>query len=84
MTRRTLEHLRMRGVDFEYIDIEEDQQASEWVKRQNGGKERKPTLAIGREILSEPSNAELDEALERAAWRSIAPPPGGRGRAPVQ
>jgi glutaredoxin len=67
MTNRTREHLQHLGVDYEYVDIEKDPNASEWVKKQNDGKEKKPTLLIGREILSTPSNEELDAALARAA-----------------
>ena len=63
MTRRAINHLRLRGVPFEYINIEKDPGASEWVKRQNDGKELKPTIDIDGRILAEPSNDELDAAL---------------------
>lgn len=67
MTMRTRDHLDRRGVDYEYINVEEDPMASDWVKDQNGGKERKPTLLVGGEILRTPTNQELDDALARAA-----------------
>jgi mycoredoxin len=67
MTRRTREHLRRRGVDYRYINIEKDPEAAEWVRQQNGGAEKKPTVDIAGRILSEPTNEELDEALDRAA-----------------
>ena len=41
-------HLNRLGVAYQYINVEQDQQASEWVKQQNDGKERKPTVKIGR------------------------------------
>jgi glutaredoxin len=63
MTRRTRTHLDQLGVPYEYIDVEADPQASEWVKRQNNGKEKKPTLQVGDKILSTPSNRQLEEAL---------------------
>ena len=63
MTRRSLDHLRLLHVPFDYIDIEKDPAASEWVKRQNHGKELKPTIDIEGRILAEPSNEELDAAL---------------------
>jgi hypothetical protein len=63
MTRRSLDHLRLLGVAFDYIDIEKDPAASEWVKRQNHGKELKPTVDIEGRILAEPTNDELDAAL---------------------
>lgn len=62
-TQRTLQHLDSLGIAHEYIDVERDQQASEWVKQQNGGKERKPTLKIGTRVLSVPDPLELEEAL---------------------
>jgi mycoredoxin len=65
MTRRTRAHLDDLGVKYLYINIEEDPQASQWVKDQNGGKEKKPTLDIGGYIISEPSNIELEQALRQ-------------------
>jgi len=63
MTRRTLAHLRAIGVDHDYINVDDDQQAAEWVKQQNHGKEKKPTVDIAGQVLSTPDNEELDEAL---------------------
>jgi thioredoxin reductase (NADPH) len=63
MTRRSLDHLRLLRVPFDYIDIEKDPDASEWVKRQNHGKELKPTIDIEGRVLAEPTNEELDAAL---------------------
>ena len=66
LTARALQHLRELGVEYEYIDIEADAGASKWVKSQNGGKEKKPTVDIAGRILSEPSNEDLDRALANA------------------
>jgi len=66
MTTRTLAHLEKLGVPFEYIDVEQDEAASQWVKEQNEGKEKKPTLEFGGTVLSTPSNAELEKALRTA------------------
>ena len=63
MTKRTLAHLKDRGVKFEYVDIDNNREAAKWVAEQNGGKEKKPTVDIDGVILSEPTNQELDEAL---------------------
>ena len=49
-------------------NVEDDRAASDWVKEQNGGKEKKPTLDLEGEILSEPTNAQLDKALEKAGF----------------
>jgi glutaredoxin len=65
MTRRTLSHLDKLGVPYEYINVEQDREASEWVKQQNNGKEKKPTLAIAGTVLCTPANAELEEVLRR-------------------
>jgi mycoredoxin len=62
-TQRTRRHLDGLGVAYRYINVEHDEQASEWVKRQNGGKERKPTVKIGALVLAEPSDQELEHAL---------------------
>ena len=53
------------GVAYQYINVEQDQQASMWVKQQNDGKERKPTVKIGKQVLAEPSDPELEQALRQ-------------------
>ena len=63
MTKRTREHLNELGVNYDYIDVEKNPKASAWVKEQNGGKEKKPTLLIDGEVLRTPSDEELDERL---------------------
>jgi mycoredoxin len=63
LTTRALTHLEQKGFEYEYIDIEEDEAAARWVRQQNDGKERKPTIKIGDRVLVEPTNAELDRAL---------------------
>jgi glutaredoxin len=62
-TQRTLRQLDSLGVAHEYVDVEQDEQASTWVKEQNDGKERKPTLKIGERVLSVPDERELEETL---------------------
>jgi mycoredoxin len=62
-SKRTLEQLDKLGVAYDYIDIEQDVQAARWVREQNDGKERKPTVKLGEQILSTPSNQELETAL---------------------
>lgn len=64
MTTRTLAHLEQIGVEFDYVDVDSDPAASQWVKDQNGGREKKPTVDVGGRIVSEPSNAELDDVLK--------------------
>ena len=62
-TKRTLRQLDNLGVAYDYIDVEQYEQASRWVKGQNDGKERKPTVKLGTEVLSVPSDQELERAL---------------------
>ncbi|HYO64367.1 MAG TPA: glutaredoxin domain-containing protein [Pyrinomonadaceae bacterium] len=62
-TRRTREVLDGLGVTYDYVDVEQDAEASAWVKQQNGGKERKPTLDLSGQILSVPTERELVSAL---------------------
>jgi mycoredoxin len=62
-TQRTLKQLDNLGVAYDYVNIEQDEQAALWVKEQNDGKERKPTLQVGEQVLSVPSEKELESAL---------------------
>ncbi|MCA1557350.1 MAG: glutaredoxin family protein [Acidobacteria bacterium] len=63
-TQRTLKHLDEMGVDYDYVDVEQDEKAALWVREQNDGRERKPTLDINGRVLSVPTNQELEEALK--------------------
>ncbi|HYO91091.1 MAG TPA: glutaredoxin domain-containing protein [Pyrinomonadaceae bacterium] len=62
-TQRSLRHLDSLGVAYDYVDVEEDEQASRWVKEQNDGKERKPTIKVGEQVLCVPSDQQLESAL---------------------
>jgi glutaredoxin len=62
-TQRSLRRLDALGVAYDYVDVEQDAQASSWVKEQNDGKERKPTIKVGERVLSVPSDKELEQAL---------------------
>jgi glutaredoxin len=64
-TQRTRRHLDRLGVAYHYINVEQVAQASEWVKQQNDGKERKPTVKIGEQVLAEPSDQALEHALRQ-------------------
>jgi mycoredoxin len=65
-TRHVIEHLDELSIDYDYIDVDVDPEASAWVKRVNGGPERKPTIVINDEIIAEPTDAQLDDMLARA------------------
>ena len=63
LTRRTRAHLDGVGVAYDYINIDNDREAAAWVAAHNEGKEKKPTLDVAGEVLTTPSNAELDSVL---------------------
>ncbi|MBV8897106.1 MAG: glutaredoxin family protein [Acidobacteriaceae bacterium] len=63
LTKAALRHLDEVGVEYKYVDIDEDAEAAQWVANHNDGKEKKPTIDVEGEVLSEPSDAELDEVL---------------------
>jgi glutaredoxin len=62
-TRRAREFLDRLGVKYQYVDIEQDESAAAWVRGQNGGKERKPTVDIAGQVLAVPTDHELTSAL---------------------
>ncbi len=64
LTKGTLAHLDELQIPYKYINIDHDKQAAKWVAEQNNGKEKKPTLDIDGLVLTEPTDEELDEALE--------------------
>jgi glutaredoxin len=70
LTKRTRAHLDQQGIGYEYVDIDRDRSAAQWVAAQNGGKEKKPTLDISGYVLSEPTNAELDKVLDEKGLRA--------------
>ncbi len=62
-TRQTLMDLQAIGVPYEYIDIEKDERARQWVIERNGGIQRTPTVEVAGEILVEPSTYELGNII---------------------
>ena len=63
LTVRTLHHLDSLGIPYQYVDVDEDPAASEWVKSQNNGREKKPTLEIGSRVVTNPSKSQLETIL---------------------
>jgi glutaredoxin len=63
LTKAALTHLDHIGVPYQYIDIDEDRTAAKWVADHNNGSEKKPTIDVDGEVLSEPSHSELDRVL---------------------
>ncbi len=66
-TQHTLQQLEHLGVACRYVNIERHPHAAEWVKSQNGGKQKVPTIKVGEQILSVPDDEELTQALRQVA-----------------
>ena len=62
-TQHAREFLDRLGVKYEYVNVEQDESAAAWVREQNGGKERKPTVDIAGQVLAVPTDHELTGAL---------------------
>jgi mycoredoxin len=62
-TRHAREYLDRLGVQYQYVNVEQDESAAAWVREQNGGRERKPTVDIAGQVLSVPSDHDLTSAL---------------------
>ena len=63
---RASHHLRERGLTWDEIDIEKDEDAKRQVIAWTG-RAATPTLWIGKTMLVEPEAQEVDEALAKAA-----------------
>jgi mycoredoxin len=63
MVRRYLDRL---GVPYRYVDLEWDPGAAQQLRWLTGGYASHPTVAIGGEVLVEPSLRELEWALAQA------------------
>ena len=62
-TRRSRAFLDGLGVQYEYVDIDRDEAGAAWVRQQNGGKERKPTVDVAGQVLCAPTDHDLTAAL---------------------
>jgi glutaredoxin len=66
-TQHALQFLDGLGVEFDYVNIDHDAAARDWVRQQNSGRESKPTIRIGQTVLRNPNDSELATALRSAA-----------------
>lgn len=71
-TTTSREHLAGRGIPFDYRQVDVDPDADAWIRRLNDGRWVTPTILIGDSqdpaaILREPSNDQLDAAIEAAS-----------------
>ena len=66
-TQAVKNHLDSLGVQFRYKDVEQDAQADAWMKAQNDGERKMPTVDVDGIVLSNPPEPELEKAL-KARW----------------
>lgn len=69
-TVRTLRHLDQKGVEYDYVDVDENSDGEKKVIEFNKGKRRIPLVEIASDSgeptrLSVPSERELDGALKK-------------------
>ncbi len=64
-TQRCLRYLRRLGVPHEYLDVDADPLALGRAKALNHGRRRTPVIQVQGEVLVEPGNRTLSEALVR-------------------
>jgi len=64
--------LKRRGVNWREVDIEQDEDAAAAVRDWNNGRAPTPTLWIGKTMLVEPGQREIDEALAKEGLTAAA------------
>jgi glutaredoxin len=67
-TQRTREHLEARQVIYDYVNVDRDDAAKRQVEEWNDGRCKTPTVVLDDDPstrLVEPTNEEMDAALER-------------------
>jgi glutaredoxin len=55
------------GVAYQYIDVDRDDDARQWVIEHSEGERVMPAVAVGERVLVEPNKTQLDELLRAAA-----------------
>jgi glutaredoxin len=66
-TKSTRAHLDAMGVAYQYIDVDRDDDARQWVIEHSEGERVMPAVAVGERVLVEPNKTQLDELLRAAA-----------------
>ena len=68
-SRRAQKLMTNKGIDFEFINIDRDKEASEYVIKVNKGYRSVPTIVFpDGDILVEPSNAKLEKKLSELSY----------------
>ena len=63
-TQRTCEQLDDLQIPYDHVDIDQNPKAEAWITQQNGGKRKTPTVELDGSVLFEPTNAEMEQALQ--------------------
>ena len=66
-TVRTLRHLDSKKIEYNYINIDEDEAGEKKVIEFSKGKRRIPMVELASGSLAVPSDTELDRAMEKAS-----------------
>lgn len=62
-TRHARRHLERMGVRYDYLNIDFDSRARQFVVQRNDGKQVTPTVVVAGDVLIEPDEGELDRLL---------------------
>ncbi len=68
-TSMTRNYLKKLGVPFQYVNVDKQPEGAEWVREQNGGKQKLPTVDVAGKVLSMPDDKDLEAALKAAGVR---------------
>jgi glutaredoxin len=66
-TNRAIRYLETHQIAFELKDLDESPELSDYVAEMNNGHRVMPAIQIDNEVLINPSDQELGEALEKAS-----------------
>ena len=61
--RRAKDFLKQNEIEYDFVDIDLDEQATKKIEKLNGGKRVIPTIEIGASTFINPDNAELSRVL---------------------
>jgi glutaredoxin len=65
-THRTRRQLDELAIPYNYVDIDDDPDAEQWITDQHNGKRVTPTVDLEGTLLFEPSNEEMEQALRES------------------
>lgn len=69
-TQQTRQYLDGMRIKYRYVNVDNDDEALQWLLEQNDGKQKTPTVDLGGLVLSVPSDGELEAGLRRQGFLS--------------